>query len=130
MVPITLTMKYWSFWRAIGTNCTYMYVIKCTSRLYVTCPLDGLYMLRWQSSAPDRRYSPLSFHAIVFTWKYNKTFNLRFRSLLHSENTIHSQNTNWIINTTKNVLQKLSLKVYTFCSYTDYGDTWCMALFG
>ena len=104
-----------------GTNfCSTFYtnVIKCTSRLYVTCLLDGLYMLRWQSSAPDRRYSPLSFHAMVFTWKYNKTVNIRFPCLLHSEKTIHSQNTNWIIKTTKNVDQKLSLKVYTWSFLT------------
>ena len=75
-------------------------------------------MLRWQSSAPDRRYSPLSFHAMVFTWRYNKTVNIRFPCLLHSENTIHFQNTNWIIKTTKNVVQKLSLKVYTWSFLT------------
>ena len=109
-------MTYWNFCRATGTY--YTNVIKCTSRLYVTCLLDGLYMLRWQSSAPDRRYSPLSFHAIVFTWKYNKTVNIRFPCLLHSEKTIHSQNVNWIIKTTKNVVQKLSLKVYTWSFLT------------
>ena len=93
-------------------------LIKCTSRLYVTCLLDGLYMLRWQSSAPDRRYSPLSFHAMVFTWRYNKTVNIRFPCLLHSENVIHSQNTNRIIKTTKNIVQKLSLKVYAWSFLT------------
>ena len=93
-------------------------LIKCTSRLYVTCLLDGLYMLRWQSSAPDRRYSPLSFHAMVFTWRYNKTVNIRFPCLLHSEYIIHSQNTNRIIKTTKNIVQKLSLKVYAWSFLT------------
>ena len=36
----------------------------------------------------------------------------------HSENIIHSQNTNWIIKTTKNIVQKLSLKVYAWSSLT------------
>ena len=41
-----------------------------------------------------------------------------FSGIAHSENIIHSQNTNRIIKTTKNIVQKLSLKVYAWSFLT------------